>query len=331
MLVRTENLTKLFPVGLSLLRRPRHYVHAVNSVSFDVRSKEILGLAGESGCGKTTTGRLLLRLTEATSGAVYYRGVNIFDLKYLEMLRLRHKMQAIFQDPFESLNPRMRIFDIVNETNRIHKLASNRVEAEEMIHNILEAVGLSPPKNFYNLFPHELSGGQRQRVAIARIMLLKPEFVVADEPVSMLDASVRAEVLNLMLDLRRRFGLTYLFITHDLALARHLCDRIAVMYLGNIVETGNTEEIVYKPLHPYTMALISAVPKPDPKDLIDVSLTGEVPSAISPPLGCKFHPRCPYQRDLCQVHEPKLIEFKREHYVACHRVDQIRTSLGLSE
>jgi len=297
------------------------YVHAVDDVSFEIAQQEIFGLVGESGCGKTTTGRLMLRLIEPTAGEVLFRGVNITALNLeREMRKLRRKMQVIFQDPYESLNPRMSVFDIIAEPLRIQKAAESEDEVEDKVAEALEELDLTPPEEFMYRFPHELSGGQRQRIAIARAFVLRPEFLVADEPVSMLDVSIRTEVLKLLLGLIERFHSSFLYITHDIALARHMCDRIGVMYLGKIVEKGNTETIIGEPMHPYSEALIAAVPVPDPSARrIGVVIKGEVPSAVNPPPGCRFHTRCPYAFEMCRRVEPKLVEIEKDRYVACHK------------
>jgi len=322
--IEAENLTKHFPLskGFSemLFSRKKTVVHAVDGISFDIKEREVFGLAGESGSGKTTTGRLLLKLIEPTSGKLIFKGNDLAKLKEKEMKALRRKMQVIFQDPYESLNPRMTVSDILAEPLTVQGVVSSRAEIEEKSREMLEAVEMTPPTEFLLRYPHELSGGQRQRVAVARAFILNPEFVVADEPVSMLDVSIRAEILNLMLDLVGKFNVSYLYITHDLALARHMCDRLAVMYLGKIVEMGPVETLVYEPLHPYTNALIDAVPTPDPtqKGKRDV-LKGEIPSPINPPSGCRFHTRCPVVMDICSKEEPAIVNIKGEHYVACHR------------
>ncbi|RLF10389.1 MAG: oligopeptide ABC transporter ATP-binding protein [Thermoprotei archaeon] len=322
-LITVEDLKKYFEVRTVRLplisRQPKRYVKAVDGVSFQVKEGEIFGLVGESGCGKTTTGRLILRLIEPTSGKILYRGEDLLKYSGSKLRMLRRKMQMIFQDPYESINPRMLIRDVVAEPLRVHKAVSSEEEVEASVAKALEDVKLVPPDDFMHRYPHELSGGQRQRVAIARALILNPEFIVADEPVSMLDLSIRAEILNIMLDLKDKYGLTYLFITHDLAVAKYFCDRIAVMYLGKIVEMGKVEEIIDNPLHPYTKALLAAVPVPDPRVKIgEIPIIGEVASPVDLPSGCRFHTRCVYAMDKCKAEEPGLVEAVKEHFVACH-------------
>ncbi len=322
--IEAENLTKHFPLskGFSemLFSRKKTVVHAVDGISFDIREKEVFGLAGESGSGKTTTGRLLLRLIEPTSGRLMFKGDDLCKLKDKQLKPLRRRMQMIFQDPYESLNPRMTVSDILAEPLTVQGIMKSRAEIEDKSKEMLESVELTPPTEFLLRYPHELSGGQRQRVAVARAFILNPEFVVADEPVSMLDVSIRAEILNLMLDLVGKFNVSFLYITHDLALARHMCDRLAIMYLGKIVEMGPVETLVYEPMHPYTNALIDAVPTPDPsRKRTSAVLKGEIPSPINPPSGCRFHTRCPVVMDICRKEEPAMAIIKGEHAVACHR------------
>jgi peptide/nickel transport system ATP-binding protein len=322
-LVEARNLKKYFPIKLGLIERLRlkelPAVHAVDGINLKVKSKEIFGIVGESGCGKTTTGMLLLRLIEPTSGTILFKGKDLTSLSDREMRKLRRKMQITFQDPYESLNPSMSVYSSIAEPIQVQKIASTPEEVTERVTKALEDVDLVPPEEFLYRFPHELSGGQRQRVAIARAFVLEPEFVVADEPVSMLDASVRSRVLDLLLGLVEKVHCGFFYITHDIALSRYICDRIAVMYLGKIVEEGQTEDVIKSPLHPYTEALLAAVPVPDPTARrTEIVVKGEVPSALSPPSGCRFHPRCPYAQNRCRKEEPLLTECSKYRYVACH-------------
>ena len=321
--LKVVNLRKWFPVrkGVisTLLSRKTEYVRAVDDVSFEVKKGEIFGLAGESGCGKTTTGKTILRLLEPTSGEVYFEGRNITSLNKVEMKKMRRKMQIIYQDPYQSINPRMTVFDIISEPISIHKLADSLTETEEIIYKSLEEVELVPAEDFVQRFPHELSGGQRQRVAVARTMVLQPSFVVADEPISMLDVSIRAGILKVMLKTKDAKGITYIFITHDLAYARHICHRGAIMYLGKIVEMASMDNLVKNPIHPYTNALMMAVPVPDPTyEKARAIIGGEVPTPINPPPGCRFHPRCSKASEICRREQPELVEMETGHFVACH-------------
>jgi len=324
-LVRVENLKKYFPLEKTfiekLLTRERKWIKAVDGISFTIKQGEIFALAGETGCGKTTTGRLILRLIEPTSGKIFYDNMDITALKGAELREFRRRVQPIFQDPYASLNPRMKIGDAVKHPLEIHGVAGGK-EAKETALEMLAEVGLTPPEKFYNLYPKDLSGGQRQRVAIARAMILKPEFIVADEPVSMIDVSLKASILRLMLKFKEELGLTYLFITHELAIAKYISDRIAVMYLGKIVEMGPAKKIFTDPLHPYTKALLSAVPIPNPeKRGRKIPIKGEVPvSPINVPSGCRFNPRCLLASEKCLEKEPLLIEVEKDHFVACHLV-----------
>jgi len=297
-------------------------IRAVDGVSFDIRRREIFGLAGESGCGKTTLGRTMLKLEEPTSGSIFYRGKEISALHGSELRKIRPRIQIVFQDPYESINPRMTVFEIVAEgvhINRNELDASSDEKVASMVEKALRLVQLIPPDQFTTRYPHELSGGQRQRVAIARALVMEPEFIVADEPVSMLDVSIRAEVLNVMTALRDELGVSFLFITHDLALAKHITDRLGIMYLGKFVELGKSEEVIDEPLHPYTQALIAAIPVPDPDGRkVSVLAKGEVPSAVDVPTGCRFHPRCGYAKEICKMTEPDLRNVSRDHFVACH-------------
>lgn len=317
--VKVKNLKKWFPVRTGIIQdlfsRKKRYVKAVDGVSFDIKKREIYGLAGESGCGKTTTGRVILRLLEPTEGEVYLGKQNIFTLTKRQLNEFRRKAQIIFQDPYESLDPRMNIFDFIAEPLAVHNIGNE----DELVANALKTVELNPPEEFFYRFPHELSGGQRQRVAVARAMILNPEFIVADEPVSMLDVSIRSSILKLMFKLRDEMGISYLYITHDLATTRQVCDRIAIMYLGKFAEEAVTEELLKEPLHPYTQALITAVPIPDPTARKSkVAISGEIPSPVDLPPGCRFRPRCPYAMDICQREEPSLVEVESNHKVACH-------------
>jgi oligopeptide/dipeptide ABC transporter ATP-binding protein len=320
--LRVENLKKHFPLRRgffeTILSREEATVKAVDGISFNVRKGEIIGLAGESGSGKTTTGRLLLRLTKPTDGSIYFQGKDIAKLDDAELRGLRRDMQIIFQDPFESLDPRMTIKEIVAEPLRAQKIAKNEKEVLEMVKGALNDVELVPPEEFLLRFPHELSGGQRQRVAVARAFILSPKFVVADEPVSMLDVSIRAEILNLMVDLVEKKGASVVLITHDLAVTKHVCDRVVVMYLGKVMETSGSAQLIDQPLHPYTQALIAAVPVPDPSYKRGDVISGEIPSPVNPPPGCRFHTRCPFAHERCRIEEPPLVEVEKDHYVACH-------------
>jgi len=321
-IVRVENLKKWFPVRMGFFRtlvsRTQLYVKAVDGISFDIRKAEIFGLAGESGSGKTTTGRVLLKLTDPTGGRIHFSGQDVTHMKLKDFKPLRRRMQMIFQDPYESLNPQMTIRSIVEEPLIIQGIVGR--DMEERVFRALEDVDLIPPEEFLSRYPHELSGGQRQRVAVARALILNPEFIVADEPVSMLDVSIRAGILDLMADLIDKYGMSFLYITHDLAVSRHVCNRIAIMYLGKIVEKGFVDDIIKEPLHPYTKALISAVPVPDPTSKrIEVQVKGEIPSPVNPPSGCRFHTRCPaFIGDICRAREPPIVEVEKGHYVACH-------------
>jgi peptide/nickel transport system ATP-binding protein len=326
-LLEVKNLKKYFPVKRGIFRRTVGWVKAVDGVNFFIRRGETLGLVGESGCGKTTTGRAILKLIEPDPGSQILfhddgRTIDIAKLRPRQMKPLRRKMQIIFQDPYSSLNPRMTIGDIIGEPLVIHGVASTRREREARVKELLEAVGLNPA--YMKRYPHEFSGGQRQRIGIARALALDPQLVVCDEPVSALDVSIQAQVINLLEDLQKEFGLTYLFIAHDLSVVRHISDRVAVMYLGKIVEMAETEELFQNPKHPYTEALLSAVPVPDPDVKMErIILEGDVPSPVNPPAGCVFHPRCPYYNkngwEACRTQVPELVDVTgEEHFASCH-------------
>jgi oligopeptide transport system ATP-binding protein len=315
-LVEVRNLVKYFPVRGGLLQRKVGDIKAVDGISFDIKAGEVLGLVGESGCGKTTTGRLLLRLIEPTRGRITFDGKNLLAMRPRELKAARAQRQIVFQDPYASLDPRLPISEIVGEGLSNHGM-TNRRQREEAVADILEKVGL---RRFYiNRYPHEISGGQRQRIGLARALVLRPKFVVADEPVSALDVSIQSQVLNLMAELKAEFGLTYLFISHNLGVVQHVSDRVAVMYLGKIVELSDSLDLYRSPQHPYTQALLSAVPLPSRHEKRQrVILTGEVPGAIDPPAGCRFHTRCPLARPICREVEPALELKAAGHWAACH-------------
>jgi peptide/nickel transport system ATP-binding protein/oligopeptide transport system ATP-binding protein len=318
-LIKVNNLVKYFPVRGGLLRRVIAWVQAVDDVSFTVKEGETLGLVGESGCGKTTVGRTMLRLIEPTDGSVFFGDTDVFDLNARDMKAMRRNMQIIFQDPYASLDPRMPIGESIAEGLKIHSVGSPRERFETVI-STLRKVGL---EDYHaRRYPHEFSGGQRQRIGIARALALQPHFIVCDEPVSALDVSIQSQVLNILRDLQAEFSLTYLFIAHNLSVVEHISDRVAVMYLGKIVELTTREELFRNPLHPYTQALMSAIPVPDPTLKRErIILKGDVPSPLNPPPGCRFHPRCPVVMDHCKVEEPPFIEVSEEHWVACWRVE----------
>ncbi len=324
LIISVRNLSKYFPLKGGIFGRTKNYVRAVDDVSFEIASKETLGLVGESGSGKTTVGRTILALIPPSGGKVFFKDTNIFELDKSSMRQLRRKMQIIFQDPASSLNPRMTVERIIGEGILLHKLVKNRKELRERVVLLLEQVGLSG--DYLARYPHEFSGGQRQRIGIARALALEPEFIVADEPVSALDVSIQSQILNLLKDLQEQYNLSFLFIAHNLAVVEHFCDKVAVMYLGKIVEYASADEIYSNPLHPYTQLLLQAIPVPDPSKRREfVSITGELPSPVSPPRGCYFHPRCPYADEHCKQNPPKLIAVKDDaaHKVSCWKYDKI--------
>jgi oligopeptide transport system ATP-binding protein len=320
-LLRVDHLVKHFPIMRGVIfQKQAGAVHAVDDISFDIYKGETLGLVGESGCGKSTTGRTILQLYRPTAGHVYYDGVDLVGLDGAEMRKMRRNIQMIFQDPYASLNPRMTVGEIIGEALYIHNLAGKK-DAQERVNELLEKVGLNPA--YSNRFPHEFSGGQRQRIGVARALAVNPQLVVCDEPISALDVSIQAQVVNLLEDLQKELNLTYLFIAHDLSMVKHISQRVAVMYLGIIVELTTRTELYQHPLHPYTQALLSAVPIPDAvaeSKRKRIILTGEVPSPVNPPSGCRFHTRCPHVQQLCKEAKPEFREVGPGHFAACFLV-----------
>ena len=320
-ILEVNNLKKHFPITGGLFKREVNSVKAVDGLNFNVKQGETLGLVGESGCGKSTTGKVLLRLLDATEGEVKFQGRDIHKLAKNKLRELRKEMQMIFQDPYASLNPRMTVSEIVGEPLDIHNLAQGK-EKKARVRELLDMVGLST--KFAKRYPHEFSGGQRQRIGIARALAVDPQIIVCDEPVSALDVSIQAQVINLMEDLQEELGLTYIFIAHDLSVVRHISDRVAVMYLGKIVELADKNDLYDTPKHPYTKALLSAIPVPDPQhEKEKIILKGDVPSPIDPPSGCTFHTRCPYAEDICMREEPVFEEKSEDHLAACHFTNKL--------
>ncbi len=319
-LIEISGLKKYFKKTKGIINKKIDYIKAVDDVSFFINKRETFGLVGESGCGKSTTGRTIIRLYKPTDGKILYDGVDIGQLNEKDLIPYKKKIQMIFQDPYASLNARMTVADIVGEPLDIHKIASGK-EREQRIIELLDLVGMS--KIHASRYPHEFSGGQRQRIGIARALSVNPEFIICDEPISALDVSIQAQVVNMLEDLQERLGLTYLFIAHDLSMVRHISDRIGVMYLGSLVEVAERDELYDNPIHPYTKALLSSIPIPDPElseKTHRIILEGDVPSPINPPSGCKFRTRCKYKNDACQEAVPKLIDVGNKHFVACHLI-----------
>jgi len=319
-LIEIENLVMYFPVTAGVFRKKVGDVKAVDGISFFIKKGETLGLVGESGCGKTTTGRCIIRLYEPTGGKIHFQGKDLTQLKGEELRKLRRDMQLIFQDPYASLDPRMTAGGIIGEPILVHNLAKGK-ELKEQVDELLSMVGLEPRMAIR--YPHEFSGGQRQRIGLARALSVRPSLIICDEPVSALDVSIQTQVITLLMRLREELGLTYLFIAHDLSVVRHISDRVAVMYLGKLVEITNSDELYDNPLHPYTQALLSAVPIPDPvvdRERKRILLTGDVPSPVNPPSGCNFHPRCHMAIDICKEQQPEWRDIGGDHWVSCHRV-----------
>ncbi len=316
-ILEVKNLKKYFPLGKGKLKLDKPYVKAVDGISLDLYEGETLGLVGESGCGKSTLGRTILRLHEPTSGEVIFKGQDISKLSKKEMRKLREDIQFIFQDPYSSLNPRMNVFNILSEPLIAHGKFKRGPELEAYVKDLMEKCGL--PSYYCYRYPHQFSGGQRQRIGIARSLALSPSFIICDEPVSALDVSIQSQIINLMMDLQEEQNISYIFISHDLSVVKHISDRVGVMYLGSMVELGDKDEIYANPQHPYTRALMGAIPIPDPDKRSDMKLIeGEIPSNVNTPKGCKFHPRCPFAKDICKTEVPEVKEIKPRHFVQCH-------------
>ncbi len=314
------NLVKYYPIKKGLFQKTASHVKSVDNVSFQLKKGQTFGLVGESGCGKTTIGRTLIRLVEPTSGSAFFEGTDLFKLNKKQLKAIRPKIQMIFQDPYSSLNPRMPVSELIGEAIREHNIVPKN-ELKDYVLNIMEECGLK--SYFIDRYPHEFSGGQRQRICIARALALKPSVVIADEPVSALDVSIQAQIINLMKDLQNKSNLTYLFISHDLSVVEYLSDVVGVMYLGSLVELALKKDIFKNPMHPYTKALLSAIPLPDPsKKMNRIILKGDIPSASNPPAGCKFHTRCPNCMDICKTTSPNWIEYEKDHFTACHLYKQ---------
>ncbi len=321
-ILQVDKIKKYFPVKTTMFDPKKHFVKAVDGVSFNIKKGETLGLVGESGCGKSTLGRTIVRLYDPTEGRIIFNNVDIAGYKGQELKNLKKHMQIIFQDPYSSLNPRMNVSAIVGEAMIAHGIAKKGKDFQDKLINVIETCGLSD----YHIYryPHQFSGGQRQRIGIARALALNPEFLVADEPVSALDVSIQSQILNLMMDLQERMGLSYLFISHDLSVVKHISHRIGVMYLGSMVELANKKDLYLDPIHPYTRALLSAIPVPDPEKKKEMmAIIGEIPSNVDTPVGCKFNTRCPHAKDVCRHDEPEYREIKPEHFVACHFAGEI--------
>ncbi|HZK11767.1 MAG TPA: oligopeptide/dipeptide ABC transporter ATP-binding protein [Atribacterota bacterium] len=322
-LLKVSNLKKYFPVKAGIFQKTIAYVKAVDDIDLYINEGETMGLVGESGCGKTTIGETILRLNKNAMGKILFKGEDLLLLNKKELREMRKGMQMIFQDPYSSLNPRMTVAEIVGEPLDIHNLTKNKKEKEEKVKGLLNDVGITLTQ--MNRYPYEFSGGQRQRIGVARALAVKPQLIVADEPVSALDVSIQAQIINMLKDLQNKYNLAYLFISHDLSVVKHISDRVAVMYLGKIVEQANKKELFSKPLHPYTQSLLSAIPVPDPKYKKNmVILNGDVPNSINPPSGCYFHPRCPKVMNICRKARPELKDYGNKHSIACHLLDRAK-------